>query len=86
MDYFLKKAVESVKKRRRSREEIAADVSIEQNLHLAAMNCIFNIDSTRRGSAASDDSATSTPSLESIASTVDKPASPSRGSHLKQQR
>ncbi|KAG5998579.1 hypothetical protein E4U43_002390, partial [Claviceps pusilla] len=53
MDYYFKKAVESVKKRRRSRQEIAADICIEKNLHLAAINCTLNVDPSRRGSAAS---------------------------------
>ncbi|KAG5972385.1 hypothetical protein E4U55_000853 [Claviceps digitariae] len=72
MDYYFKKAVESVKKRRRSREEIAADISVEKNLHLAAVNCIFNVDPTRRGSAASDDSARGSSSGSVF--TVGKPA------------
>ncbi|KAG6020455.1 hypothetical protein E4U40_006108 [Claviceps sp. LM458 group G5] len=53
MDYFFKKAVESVKKRRRSRDEVATDAMIEGNLHLAARNCILNVAPTHTWSVTS---------------------------------
>ncbi|KAG6084627.1 hypothetical protein E4U15_001540 [Claviceps sp. LM218 group G6] len=55
MDYFFKKAVESVKKRRRSRDEVATDAMIEKNLHLAARNCILNVAPTHTWSVTSKD-------------------------------
>ncbi|KAG6264325.1 hypothetical protein E4U49_001723 [Claviceps purpurea] len=53
MDYFFKKAVESVKKRRRSRDEVATDAMIEKNLHLAARNCMLNVAPTHTWSVTS---------------------------------
>lgn len=55
MDYYVKKAVEVVKKRRRSREEVEEEVSVEQNLHLAAKNCVINVDPSRKDSITSED-------------------------------
>ncbi|KAG5996597.1 hypothetical protein E4U52_006304 [Claviceps spartinae] len=55
MNYFFKKAVESVKKRRRSRDEVATDAMIEKNLHLAARNCILNVAPTHTWSVTSKD-------------------------------
>ncbi|KAG5913109.1 hypothetical protein E4U42_001450 [Claviceps africana] len=54
MDYYLHKVVERVKKHRRSRQEITQDMNIDQNLHLAARNRLFNADPTQRGSVAPD--------------------------------
>ncbi|KAG6011825.1 hypothetical protein E4U41_005424 [Claviceps citrina] len=42
MDYYVKKAVSSVKKRCRSRQQVEADVSIEKT-----RNCLINVNSTR---------------------------------------
>lgn len=73
MDYYVKKAVEVVKKRRRSREEVEEEVSVEQSesvgpgktvssliepwadLHLAAKNCVINVDPSRKDSITSED-------------------------------
>ncbi|KAG8412781.1 hypothetical protein J3458_013218 [Metarhizium acridum] len=44
MDYYIKRAVERVRQRRRSREDIEEEISIDENLHLAARNSIANMD------------------------------------------
>ncbi|KAK2595792.1 hypothetical protein QQS21_006555 [Conoideocrella luteorostrata] len=55
MDYYFKKAVQVVKKRRRSQEEVAEEGLIEANLHLAAKNCVINVEPDRKDSITSED-------------------------------
>ncbi|KAK9444957.1 hypothetical protein VB005_01417 [Metarhizium brunneum] len=53
MDYYIKRTVERVRQRRRSREDIEEEISIDEKLSLAAQNSIANMD------IASDDSISS---------------------------
>ncbi|KZZ88329.1 hypothetical protein AAL_08092 [Moelleriella libera RCEF 2490] len=71
MDYYIRKAVDQVKKRRRSQDEVAQETNVEEihcalvadrptwwnepDLHLAAKNCVINVDPGRKSSVTSED-------------------------------